>query len=145
MTLVEVDKIWGTPNEAERTYSGDDKMMLWEYGDHWNRVSKLRGLYHYKAVKFKNGKLFYWKKEGDIKIKTHGREDIFKSHLDEGDTLSKGMNKTETYKLWGLPASLDVIGIGDLGITTRWHYQEDYHLSHFIVFKNNKVLRWGDY
>ncbi len=145
MTLVQVDKIWGRPDEVDRKYVREDKEMYWEYGNFWASESKLKGLFYHKRVKFVNGKVSYWTKDGDIEIKTHSREDVFRSHLDEGTTLTKGMNKLEVYELWGLPASFEVRWWGGKEIKTRWAYKTNGSLSHYISFENNKVVRWGDY
>jgi hypothetical protein len=145
MTLVQVDKIWGTPTEVERTYDDNKKEMLWKYGNYWGHRSKLKGVFFYKTVRFKNGKLAYWTKSGSVKVKTHNRLDLFKSHLDEGGTLKKGSSKTEVYKLWGLPSLIEVKCYSNKSITTQWLYSQNGSLSHFVVFTNNKALRWGDY
>ena len=145
MTLVQVDKIWGAPDKVERTFRGSDKMMLWTYGNYWQSKSKLKGLVYYKTVKFRNGKLSYWTKRGDNDIRTHTRKNSFKNHLDQGEGLSVGMSKTEVYELWGLPFSFEVLVYNDQDITTRWHFEENNSLTHFVIFENNKVLRWGNY
>ena len=137
-------KLWGRPDEVERKYRGEDKEMFWEYGDYWSSDSKLKGLYYHKRVRFVNGKVSYWTKDGEIKIKTHSREDVFKSHLDEGTSLAKEMNKREVYELWGLPASFEVRYWGRK-IETKWKYENDDSMSHYVSFENNKVARWGDY
>lgn len=145
MTLAQVDKIWGEPDEVDREYDGTDKEMYWEYGNFWQSQSKLKGLYYYKNAKFTNGKLLYWTKSGDIKIKTHSRDDVFKNHLDEGTDLVEGMNKLKVFELWGLPASFEVRCFSNDEIETKWHFDTNNHLSHYVVFKNSKVMRWGNY
>ncbi len=144
MTLVQVDKIWGRPDEVERKYVREDKEMYWTYGDYWASDSKLKGLFYHKKVKFVNGEVSYWLKNGKIKIKTHSRDDVSRSHLDEGTALAKGMNKLEVYETYGLPASFETRYFGDK-IDTRWMFEKDDRLSHYVSFENSKVVRWGDY
>jgi hypothetical protein len=145
MTLVQVDKIWGTPATVERTYNSNDKKMLWTYGEYWSSRSKLKGLFYYKTVRFENGKLSYWTKAAIVKIKTHNRLEQFKSHLDETGIVKKGYSKTEVYKLWGLPSLIDVKCYSNKSIRTQWYFSNKDGLSHYVVFENNKAKRWGDY
>ncbi len=144
MTKKQVDEIWGTPTKVESAYSCGHYETLWEYGQFWPSDSKLKGMFYYKRVKFKDGKISYWTKDSKIKIKTHHRKDTFKNHMDEGFYLQKGMNKKEVYKLWGLPYSVEVESFQKKKLETTWCFETDDSYTHTAHFINNKLSRWGD-
>jgi hypothetical protein len=144
-TLEEVDRIWGKPDEVEREYVGEDIKIDWDYGNYWKSKSKLKGMFYYKYVIFKNDKMQRYHKEGDVDVKTHTRDSVeYISHLDVGTPLKRGMTKEQLYNIWGLPQSIEVTYSGRY-IDTEWDYKKDGSLSHYARFHDNKLYSWGDY
>jgi len=145
MSLEQVEKIWGKPDEVKKKYSGNSSDITWRWGEFREKDSKLKGYWHYKIANFANEELAYWTKDGrSINIKTHTRDDLQNGHL---LNLSKGMSKLDVYKIWGIPISVDIDVFSDDKIETDWHYykKDGRGLSHYADFKNNKLHRWGDY
>ncbi len=144
---VKVDKIWGTPDDVDRDHNSGRRSMRWTYGSRYgSSKKKCRGRYNYMAVRFENSKVEYWGKEENLKIKTHHRDDVSKNHLDDTSFLKKGMSKTEVYKVWGLPYKIEVDSSyhDDDKIETSWRFETDDRYSHYAIFSNNKLERWGD-
>jgi hypothetical protein len=145
MNLKQVDKIWGKPDKVEREYKDGKTEITWTYGNYWKRQSKLKGLYYYKFVIFKDGKLHWYRKDIQIDIKTHDRNNAVLSHLDEGPTPKKNMSKKELYKLWGLPYKMEIVCFNNIDVGERWLYKIGDDLSHYCVIRNNKLISWDDY
>lgn len=145
ITLKKADSIWGKPDRAERSSNSDgSRKMNWDYGNYWSRDSKLPGIYYYKSIIFKDGKIDWWQKNADVKIKTPDLRSFPKDHLDEGPILSKGLSKTALYKLWGLPYKIKVTCFNDKSIKSRWLFQTNKKFSHSAEFVNNKLNYWSD-
>ena len=146
MSLAQADKVWGKPDKVKRDQKKKHLETTWTYGDYWHWESKLEGVYYYKFIIFEDGKLDWWKKSANIKIKTHTRDDIaYDNHLDEGVPVTEGMSKTDLYRLWGLPYEIDVTCFDDKKIKTKWYFKINEKLSHYAIFVNNKLSRWENY
>jgi hypothetical protein len=144
MTKKEVDALWGEPDDVRRSYDDGANKMTWNYGEFLGRKLIYENMFNYKIAIFENGTLDWWRKDAQISIKTHHRNDVVKSHLDEGVDLKKGMSKTELYKLWGLPYDIDITCFSNTEIRARWVFDTDDRFSHWAEFINSKLTDWGD-
>jgi hypothetical protein len=125
-----------------------DKVTAGDNGATWKYDAEDNGISFEKLVIFENSRLKWWKKETYLrKIKTRQREDNDQMNYLDDDVSKKlraGMSKTKVYRKWGLPWNIETTSFSDKKIDTEWWFKTDGSYSHRVIFKNNKLEKWGD-